>query len=59
MTSCNNAFQEFYYIEHLIELSRLIGCYGEQQCLTIIHDFVYSAYIFLNTWSRKTNEVST
>ena len=57
MTSCNNAFQEFYYMED--ELSRLTGCYGNQQCLTIIHDFVFSAHIFLNTWSRKTNEVST
>ena len=59
MISCNNAFQEFYYMEVLNELSRLTGCYGNQQCLTIIHNFVYSAHIFLNTWSRKTNEVST
>ena len=59
MTSCNNAFQEFYYMEDLNELSTLTGCYGNQQWLTIIHDFVYSAHIFFNTWSRKTNEVST
>ena len=59
MTSCNNVFQEFYNMEDLKELSRSTGCYGNQQCLTIIHGFVYSAHIFLNTRSRKTNEVST
>ena len=59
MPSCNNAFQEFYYMEHLKQLSRLTGCYGNQQCLTIIHGFLYSAHIFLDTWSRKTNEIST
>ena len=31
MTSCNNAFQEFYYMEDLNQLSRLTGCYGNQQ----------------------------
>ena len=46
-------------MKDLYKLSRLTGCYGNQQCLTIIHDFAYSAHIFLNTWSRKTNEVST
>ena len=34
-------------MEDLDQLSRLTGCYGNQQCLTIIHDYVYSAHIFL------------
>ena len=35
-------------MEDLNQLSRPAGCYGNQQCLTIIYDLVYAAHIFLN-----------
>ena len=49
-----------FKVEDLNQLLRLHGCYGNQHCHYIIHTttyLVYSAHIFLNIWSRKTNEV--
>ena len=54
MMHLKGAFQEFYYMEDLNELSTLTGCYGNQQWLTIIHYRVLSAgkaYVnLLVTW---------